>query len=58
MELCQGKGSWGSGKGSAPESGGHGIGCTGQWARPQAARVQGAFGQDSLNFKGTAIPSE
>ena len=32
-ELCQGRGSWGSGKGSAPEGGGHGTGCTGQWAQ-------------------------
>ena len=24
MELCQGKGTWGSGKGSAPDGGGHG----------------------------------
>jgi len=23
MELCQGKGSWGLGKGAAPEGGGH-----------------------------------
>jgi len=27
MELCQGRGSWGSGTGSAPEGGGHGTGC-------------------------------
>ena len=33
MELCQGRGSWGSGKGSAPEGDGDGTGCTGQWAR-------------------------
>ena len=35
MELCQGRGSWGSGKGAAPGGGGHGMGCTGQWAQPQ-----------------------
>jgi len=34
MELCQGRGSWGSGTGSAPEVGGHGTGCPGQWAQP------------------------
>ena len=28
MELCQGRGRWGLGTGSAPEGGGHG---TGQW---------------------------
>ena len=42
MELCQGKGSWGLGIGSPP-----GNGCPGQWARPQAAGVRGAFGQHS-----------
>jgi len=45
MELCQGRVRWGLGKGSAPESGGHGTGCPGQWAWPQAAGAQGAFGQ-------------
>ncbi len=30
MELCQGRGSWGLGTGSAPEGGGHGTGCPGQ----------------------------
>ena len=44
MELCQGRGSWGLGKGSAPEGSGHGTGCPGQWARSLSARVQGAFG--------------
>jgi len=33
MELCQGRGSWGSGKGSVPEGDGRGTGCTGLWAR-------------------------
>ena len=33
MELCQGRGSWRSGKESAPEGGGHDMGCTGQWAQ-------------------------
>jgi len=47
MELCHGKGSWGSGKGSAPEGGGHGIGFPWQWAVPQAAGVQEAFGHHS-----------
>ena len=32
MELCQGRGRWGSGKGSAAEGGGHGTGCPGQWS--------------------------
>jgi len=35
MELCQGRGSWELGTGGAPEGGGHGTGCPGQWARPQ-----------------------
>ena len=35
MELCQGRGSWGLGTGPAPEGSGHGMGCPGQWARPQ-----------------------
>ena len=47
MELWQGRGSWGSGKGAAPEGSGRAIGCTGQWVRPWAAGVQGAFGQHS-----------
>ena len=34
MELCQGRGSWGLETGSAPEGGGHGTGCQGQWAQP------------------------
>jgi len=29
MELCQGRGSWGLGTGSAPEHGGCGTGCPG-----------------------------
>jgi len=37
MELCQGRGNWGLGKGAALEGSGHGTGCPGQWARPQAA---------------------
>ena len=36
MELCQGRGSWGLGKGSATEGGGHGAGCPGQWSRYEA----------------------
>jgi len=47
MELCQGRGRWRLGIGSAPEGGEHGTGCPGQWARPQAAVVQGALGQYS-----------
>jgi len=35
MELCQGRGSWGLGKGPAPEGGWQGADCSGQWARPQ-----------------------
>ena len=34
MELCQGRGSWGLGTGAAPDNGGHGTGCPGQWAQP------------------------
>ena len=30
MELCQGRGSWGSGSGSAPGGSGHGTACPGQ----------------------------
>jgi len=44
VELCQGRGSWELGKESAPEGGGHGTGCPGQRARPQAIRVQKASG--------------
>jgi len=44
MELCQGRGSWGAANGAAPEGGERGTGCTGQWARPRAARAQGALG--------------
>ena len=36
MELCQGRGSWGLGKGSATEGGGYGAGCPGQWSRYEA----------------------
>ena len=54
MELCEGRGSWGLGTGFAPESGGHGAGCPGQWSWHQADGVQEAFGQHSekqgLNF--------
>ena len=39
MELCQGRGSWGLGTGSAPDDGGHGTGCPGQWAQSWAASV-------------------
>jgi len=35
MKLCQGRDSWGLGTGAAPEGSGHGMGCPGQWARPQ-----------------------
>jgi len=35
MELCQGRGSWGSGTGAAPEGSGHGMGCPGLWAQPR-----------------------
>jgi len=37
----------GKGKGSSPEGGGHGLGCPGQWAQPQTAGVQWAFGHCS-----------
>ena len=39
MELCQGRGSWGLGTGSAPERGGHGTKCPEQWARPQVPEI-------------------
>ena len=38
MELCQGRGSWGLWKGSAPEGGGDGL------------KVQGAFSQLSQKY--------
>jgi len=41
------EGQWGLGTGSAPEGGGYGTACPGQWARPRAAGVQGASGQRS-----------
>jgi len=44
MELCQEGGSCVFGKVSAPEGGGRGTGCPGQWAWPQAAAVQETFG--------------
>jgi len=47
MELGQGRGRWGLGKGSAPEGYEHGTACPGQWARPRAAGVQGVLGQRS-----------
>lgn len=43
MELCQGRGSWGSGKGPVPQGGGHGTGCPGQWARPQCWSSKGVW---------------
>ena len=50
MELCQGRGSWGSGKGSAPGGAGHGTGCTGQWARPQMLELDDAL-RHNLHFE-------
>jgi len=38
---------WMLGKGSSPEGSGHGAGSPRQWSWPQAAGVQGAFGQRS-----------
>ena len=49
MELCQGRGSWRLGTGSAPQGGGQGTGCPGLWVRPQASGVQEVFRQ-GLNF--------
>jgi len=40
MELCQGRGSWGLGRGSAPEGGGHGTGCPEQSLWPQVPRFK------------------
>mgnify|MGYP001856084944 CR=1 FL=1 len=40
MELCQGRGSWGLGTSSAPEGGGHGTGCPGQWACSQVLELK------------------
>jgi len=45
MELCQGRGSWGLGTGSAPKGGGHGTGCPELWARPQVPEFEEHFGQ-------------
>jgi len=50
MELCQGRGSWGSGKGSAPEGGGHGTGCPGQWSGPKLLELKGCL-DSGLNFE-------
>ena len=44
MELCQGRGSWGLGTGSAPEGGGHGTACPGLWARPQGLEFKESLG--------------
>ena len=41
--CVQERSSWGLGRGSASEGGGHGTGCPGQQAQPWAAIVQGAF---------------
>ena len=35
------------GKGCAPECGGHGTACAGQWAQPRANGAQGALGHHS-----------
>ena len=52
--CVRGEADWVSGKGSSPEGGGHGTGCPGQQAWPQATGVQGTFQQRSqtkgLNF--------
>ena len=40
MELCQGRGSWGSGNGSAPQGSGHGTACPGQWAQPRVPEIK------------------
>jgi len=45
MELCQGRGSWGLGTGAAPQGGGHGTGCPGQWARPQVPEFNEHLGK-------------
>lgn len=47
MELHQGGVRGMLGKGSAPEGGGQGTGCTRQQAQPQGAGVQEAFEQHS-----------
>jgi len=40
MELCQGRGSWGLGTGSAAEDCGHGTGCPGLWVRPPVMELR------------------
>ena len=54
MELCQGRGSWELGTGSAPEGGGHGTGFPVQWARPRVPEFREHSRQRSqtlgLNF--------
>ena len=47
MPSIQERGGWGLGTGCASEGGGHGTGCTGQWAQPRGNGDQGAFGQRS-----------
>ena len=44
MELRQGRGSWGLGTGAAPEGGGHGTRCPGQWARPRVPEFRERLG--------------
>ena len=43
MELHQGKGRWGLGKGAAPGGNGHGIGYPGQYAWRQVLKSKGCL---------------
>lgn len=40
MELCQGRAMWGLGTGPAPEGGGHGTGCPGQWHGRELPKIK------------------
>jgi len=50
MELCQGRGSWGLGTGSAPEGGGHGSKC-------QSARSVFTLLSEGLDFGWCCVES-
>ena len=55
MELCQGRVGGGSGKGSAPEGGGHGTGCPGQWAQPQCQSSERHIQLIHVNYKSNTL---
>jgi len=59
LELCQGRGSWALGKGSAPEGSGHGTGCPGLWARPPVLDFRKQNSQrENWNFEWSCVEPE